>query len=237
MATDKIVKDIQSLEQDALIELFVIDTTGVMQLGEGGITRWHSGTNELLDSVIWQGSEYLALPIEAEGFDVSTKGVLPRPKLKLANPDGLFSALVTMAGDLIGAKIIRKRTMRKYLDAVNFAAGNPTADPNQHYKDDIFYVEQKISENRYVIEWELVSAFDLGDVMVPKRQVIKDACPWKYRGAECSYVGVNMFDVNDAATTDSTKDVCAKRLSSCKVRFGEQSVLPYGGFPGAKRYE
>jgi lambda family phage minor tail protein L len=40
-------------------------------------------------------------------------------------------------------------------------------------------------------------------------------------------------DANDAATSDSTKDVCGKRLTSCKLRFGQNNPLPYGGFPAA----
>jgi phage-related protein len=28
-------------------------------------------------------------------------------------------------------------------------------------------------------------------------------------------------------------DQCGKRLDSCKLRFGEGAVLPYGGFPAA----
>jgi phage-related protein len=34
-------------------------------------------------------------------------------------------------------------------------------------------------------------------------------------------------------------DVCGKRLSSCKVRENgfTDKILPFGGFPGALRYE
>ncbi len=125
----------------------------------------------------------------------------------------------------------------KYLDAVNFWDGtNPNADPNQFFPDDVYYIEQKIMENRYVIEWELATAYDLSDVFLPKRQIIKDSCPWRYKQVNCGYSGTLMFEADDIATTDSAKDVCGKRLSSCRARFGT-GVLPFGGFPGTRRYD
>ncbi len=184
--------------------------------------------------MVWQGLTYNPLPIIAEGFAVSAKGQAPRPKLRVANINGLFSAVVHESNDLVGCKVTRKRTLQKYLDAVNFVGGvNPTANPDQHFPDDLFFVEQKLSENRYVIEWELVSAFDLSDAQLPYRQVIKNTCVWKYRGPECGYTGAN-YDKDDLPC-DPGQDFCNKRLSGCKVRFGD-GTLPYGAFPGAVRY-
>jgi lambda family phage minor tail protein L len=227
-----ITEDIQSLSPGAIIELFVLDTSS---LPDGALNYFHAGTNELRQAVVWQGNTYNPVPIEASGFDITTKGTLPRPKIKVANVNGLFSAIALETDDLIGCKITRKRTFAKYLDAVNFTGGvNPTADPNQYLPDDVWFVEQKTSENRYVVEWELSSAFDLQGIMLPYRQVIQDSCPWRYRGAECGYTGTNYFDLQDQPTTLSN-DFCAKRLSSCKARFGNEQ-LPFGGFPGAVRY-
>lgn len=31
-------------------------------------------------------------------------------------------------------------------------------------------------------------------------------------------------------------DVCGKRLSSCRLRFGDQADLPFGSFPGVGQY-
>lgn len=227
-----IAADIQSLSPTALIELYVLDLS---LFGETPL-YFHAGTNELSQPLTWQGQIYTPLPVESEGFDVSGKGVLPRPKIRVANVGGLFSAELRTNDDLVGCKVIRKRTFMKYLDAVNFPGGvNPDADPNQHLPDDLWYVDRKLTENRYVVEWELASAFDLQGVMLPGRQVIQNACPWKYRSAECGYAG-GYFDANDQPTTNSSLDVCGKRLGSCKVRF-VSGVIPFGGFPGAIRYD
>lgn len=117
------------------------------------------------------------------------------------------------------------------------AAPISTANPSQCYPDDVWYIDQKISENRYVIEWELASPADLIGVMLPARQVNQNSCPWAYKGAECGYnpatVGNKMYDSLDVQVLATATDVCGKRLASCQARFGITATLPYGGYPGA----
>lgn len=235
--TNNIVADIQSLAPSALIELFTLDLTSISQ----GYLHFHAGTNNLTGNVVWQGNTYIPIPIEAEGFSAGSSGVLPRPKIRLANIDGAFSAMVADYDDLIGFKITRRRTFAKYLDAINFAGGvNASADPNQHYPDDVWFIDQKVDENRYMIEWELASAFDLMGIMLPARQVNQNSCPWKYKGTECGYSGTHYFDSMDVSTGSISNDVCGKRLSSCQSRFDPTNsgavTLPFGGFPGAVQY-
>ena len=38
-------------------------------------------------------------------------------------------------------------------------------------------------------------------------------------------------DINDQSVGSAAQDVCGKRLSSCKARFGQFAPLPYGSFP------
>lgn len=246
-----ILRDIQSIEQSAIIEMFVLDTNGILDY-QGNpmheILRFHAGTNEFNQEIVWghNNDKYIPLPVEAEGFDVSVKGTLPRPKIRIANTlgeiSGIFNASVLKVNDLIGAKITRKRTYAKYLNAQNFINGNPNADPNKEFPDDVFYIEQKTTENRYMIEWELVSSFDLSGILLPRRQVIQNSCHWQYKSAGCDYNPASsgthkMFTIKDVETTDQTLDVCSKTLSACKARWGATAVLPFGGFPGARRYE
>ncbi|MEN5093994.1 hypothetical protein ABE458_25200 [Pseudomonas protegens] len=42
-----------------------------------------------------------------------------------------------------------------------------------------------------------------------------------------------MADENDIIVTDASQDKCGGRLSSCKLRFGQNNPLPYGSFPAA----
>lgn len=228
----KFTEEIQSLSPSALIELFVLDLSSTVS---GGMLYFHAGTNKLNGPIVWQGQEYQAWPIECEGFDLSTQGALPRPKITVANTNGLFSGEVSANDDLLGCMVIRKRTFAKFLDAVNYPNGvNPDADPTQHADDDSWFIDQKVSEDRYALQFELASVFDLMGIQLPYRQVLKSACSWRYRGPECGYIGpaYDRFDQPSQPIDDS----CAKRLSSCRVRFGK-NPLPYGGFPGATRYE
>ena len=226
--------EIQSLSPSAVIELFSLETE------PDQFIHFHAGTNGLSKNIVWQGVTYMAMPIQTEGFDVSSQGTLPRPRLTIANVKGIFSSLIRMYDDLIGMKIIRKRTFAKYLDAVNFPDGNENADSTIHFPDDIWYIDKKESENKLTIQWELASAYDLQGVQLPRRQIIQNYCQWKYRGGECGYTG-GYFDINDKPCRSFADDKCAKKVSSCQVRFNsiyagtEKPILPFGGFPGATR--
>lgn len=226
----KITTEIQKLEPSTVVELFVLDCTSI----GGDIFRFHAGTNELTANVTWKGEVYTRFPIQASGFEMSGQGTLPRPRLRASNVLSVITALLLELDDLAGATVYRKRTLAKYLDAVNFTGGvNADADPDAHFVDDKFYIDRKISENRDFVEFELASALDLAGVSVPRRQIIANLCSWIYRGGECGYADTRYFTAADAQTTDVALDKCGKRLSSCKVRFGSGTDLPFGGFPGS----
>jgi len=221
--------DIQTLAPGSLVALFELDATAI----GGDVLRFHAGVNALGNSVVWQGNSYTRFPLDASGFERSGSGQLPRPTIRVANITGLVGALVRELQDLAGAKVTRRRTFLKYLDAVNFPGGvNPSADPNCGFPDEVWFVDRKSTENGLYLEFELAAAFDVAGVLLPRRQCIQNVCTWRYRSAECGYAGGPVADKNDVATGDSAKDACGKRLGSCKLRFGAFGELPYGGFPG-----
>lgn len=230
---ETIVSSIQSLQPSALIEVFELDMSVTTS---GGKLYFHAGTNELSEPIIWQGVTYKPWPIAASGFDKNGQGKLPRPKLQVSNLDGIISAEVQSNEDLIGCKLTRRVTLARFLDAANFTEGNPTADANQHFADEMWYIDQKTFEDREIVEFELASAFDLMGVMLPNRQIVKNSCQWRYRSAECGYTGP-YFDKNDAPTKLASADYCTKRLSSCRARINyfANGIIAFGGFPGANR--
>lgn len=222
--------DLQQLAPNSIVELFELDCT---TLG-GTVLRFHNGKNALGSDVVWNGNTYSAFPIEASGFEFRGKGQLPRPTLRVANVTGLLGALVRSYQDLVGAKLTRRRTLVKYLDAVNFPGGtNPSADPSAALPDDVYFIDRKATENKVLIEFELAAAFDVTGVQLPRRVVVQNICSWRYRGAECGYTGATYLDTNDQPVGTLEQDVCGKRLSSCKARFGQFAELPFGGFPAA----
>lgn len=222
--------DVQKLELGAIVELYELDTTAS---GGADVLRFTPhGPNDLGGDIVWAGQTYAPYPIEATGFERSGQGKLPRPTIRAANVSGLLGAMAISMGDLVGAKLTRTRTFVRYLDAANFAGGNPQADPTQYIDREIWFVDRKANENAIFIEWELAAACDVTGVMLPRRQFVQNVCTWLYRSAECGYTGGPVADINDQPTTDPARDQCGKRLASCKLRFGQYAELPFGGFPG-----
>lgn len=315
------VSELQSIAPSAIIELFVLELNA-SQHGAADTYRFHAGTNLNADgNLVWAGNTYLRFPVEADGFEYSGNGQLPRPKIRVSNVLGTITAiLVALPNGLEGAKLTRIRTLARYLDAINFPGNtNPygTPDPTAALPAEVFYVDRKVIENKTVVEFELASAFDLAGVRVPKRQCVSNICQWEYKATECGYTptgpaarplrehyaafGYNesrninsggqfnatyylatypdvaatytsgtanqhfrnygiwegrsgnatgqfnatyylttypdlnvlvYFNENDQGVSSQSLDICGKRLSSCKARFGATAELPYGGFPG-----
>jgi len=227
-----ITSSLQEVSPGAVIELFQL----VLNTAQHGINQtfyFHAGTNQLESNVVWQGNTYQAFPIEAEGFEWDGQGSLPRPKIRAANVLGTLSNLIlSLPEGLEGAKVVRIRTLARFLDAVNFPSSiNPTADPNASWEPEIYYIDRKASETRTAVEYELASAFDLVGVRAPKRQCVA-RCQWVYRSAECGYTGLTYFNDKDQPVGSSAQDSCSKQLSGCELRFGQYAQLPFGGFPG-----
>lgn len=218
--------DVQTLEPGELVELFELDAQAI----SGDLLRFHAYVQ--VGSIWWQGNEYSPWPIMAEGFDLQPSKP-PTPMLTVGNVDGSITGACLAFQDLVGATVIRHRTLGKYLDAANFGGSNPTADPTQEMPVDRWFIERKAAETNTAVQFELSSALDFGSVQLPRRVIIANQCSWTYRSAECGYTGGPVADADDTPTSSSDQDVCGKRLSSCKLRFGQNNQLPYGGFPAA----
>ncbi len=221
-----IKSEIQKLNPSAVIDLIEVDATVV----GGDILYFHAGTNELGGDVVWQGITYIRLPIEMEGFEQRSNSTLPRPVLRVSNAQGLIAAVAREVNYFLGAKVTRRRTLARFLDAVNFTNGNLEADPDQHLADEIWYVDRKSVENSKLIEFELAALMDLYGIAIPRRQVVQNTCTWRYRDANCNYTGGAVADAQDNPTADLAEDRCSKTLTGCKMRFGT-GVLRFGAFP------
>lgn len=219
--------DVATLQPQAMVEMFEFDATAIKP-GEP-LLRWHPGTQVDRDPIVWRGLTYEPYPMQAEGFEQSAVGKLPRPTLRAANIGGTLGAYLATLQDGMGAKVTRRRTLAKYLDAVNFPSGNPHADPNAHFEDEIFYISRKLTQNAIFIEFEMAVPFDIMGTLLPRRQVIAGTCQWVYRSAECSYAGAAIN--NDPIFPGSDK--CGKTLASCKLRFPPPAALRTSAFPAS----
>jgi lambda family phage minor tail protein L len=233
-AVSAVGEELNKLAPSAVIEMFELDGTAT-SIGVDQIYRFHAGVNEQISgNIVWNGNTYQRYPIDATGFNYEGGGTLPRPTLSISNVLSLATTLILEHNDLVGAKVTRIRTLKKYLDAVNFTSEtNATADPYAEFPREIYTIDRKTAENRAVVSFELAASFDVAGVKLPRRQIIQNICPWAYKGEGCGYTGTDYYDVNDNEVTSADNDVCSHRLSGCRLRFGANAQLPYGGFPSA----
>jgi lambda family phage minor tail protein L len=218
------IAEIQKPDPSAVIHLFVLDAT----VCGGGVSYFATQTNALGAGITWQGQLYTPLPIQFEGFEWTSKGTLPRPKLRLAAVNGVIGAMIRDYDDLVGASVTLKRCFARHLDAVNFAGGvNPNADPAVHWDDEPWIIERKTLETSDVIEFELCTPMDQQNAVIPKGRVTANVCQWQ-SAAICPF---------------SVGGLCGKKLANCVTHSTTDGVglpafaggLPFGGFPGSAR--
>jgi lambda family phage minor tail protein L len=180
-------RDLLDIEPSAIIELyelyFDVDFSPF---------RFHSGTNGIIKDIVWRGNSYFATAIEVEGFEANTVGRLPRPKVTVANQDFIISNILREFSDFRNGKFIRYRLFLKNLDDINFDEsqnpfGNP--DPNAYLSQEKYHVSQKIIENKHLVQFELITPFDLENTQVASRAIYGRYCYWQYRGMGCNYQG------------------------------------------------
>jgi lambda family phage minor tail protein L len=186
---NRIASGLLELEPTAIIELFLLYFNTVDN--PNAFIAFHGGS-VYNQGIVWQGIEYLPIPVETDGFEVNANGQLSRPKMRISNKDYFATDLLLNNDDLQFAKVIRKRTFVKYLDDVNFDGGNPwgEADASAELSNDTFVVGQKTAENKVFIELELTSPLDLENFEVNNRLIMSRYCSWHYRGNGCNYNGI-----------------------------------------------
>lgn len=183
-------------------------------------------------NIIWQGQTFEPMALEVSGLEMRSDGKASAPTLSMANNIGgiqnAVSALCLQLGDFAGAKLKVITTLAKYLDAENFSTGNPTANPSEK-REQIWFIEQKTSENAQQVTFELSNPVDFEGLKIPTRQ-ISNYCNWEYRSEECGYIGSAMFTEKDEPTDNPALDRCNYRTSGCRCRENE---LHFGGFPAS----
>ena len=251
--------ELYKLEPDAIIELFHLQFTAATN-GLDDNLYFHAGTNGIPTSIVFGGITYTAAPVEADGFEKTGKGTLPRPTLQVANVNNAITSLMHRATnpiDPLMAKVTRIKTMKKFIDAVNFfdqvyiyqdgntavtqgndtlvLAAHGTGDETARFPDEDWYIDRISSENQQAVEFELASKLELTNVLLPGRTVVEH-CPYRYRGPDCGYQGGPVATEADVATSNASEDRCGKKVSSCRLRFAN-TTLPFGGFPGARIHD
>ena len=207
-------------------ELIGADTSSIGKVFDSGNEKtWQR-------NIIWQGQTFEPMALEVSGLEMRSDGKASAPTLSMANNiggiQGAVSAYCLQFGDFAGAKLKVITTLAKYLDAENFSTGNPTANPSEK-REQIWFIEQKTSENAQQVTFELSNPVDFEGLKIPTRQ-ISNYCNWEYRSEECGYIGSAMFTEKDEPTDNPALDRCNYRTSGCRCRENE---LHFGGFPAS----
>ena len=224
-----IATDVQTQEIDSgIVELFEIT------LPTKPVTTmyFHAGLDSDLTDVRFKSSvapasgqnyevnDYEPMPMLIDGLELQADGASNRPSITVANIGTLFSA--EMGGlkndDLIGERIVRRQTLRKYLDGGSGDTGAQVA--GIEFRKQEYVIDRIASENSISTTFELAAPFDLEGIQLPRRVVVGKYCSWQYQGHDTTatggctwkkdgalnYEGTNgtyahngYFDINDSA--------------------------------------
>ena len=212
-----------------IVDLFTLDIAVLLPAGsaEQSTYKFCNWTQVGGNDVVYQGDTYTAIPMQADGFARTGSGQLERPTLTFSNIGLAITGLTNTYDDLVGATVQRIRTLTTYLD------GQPAADPDAFWGPEEWVVEQKATESPLNVVFQLAVPFDLEGQTLPGRRLLREQCQWIYRSnIGCHYTGTGYWNANDQAVGTAAQDVCGKRLTSCQLRFGSSSSIPFGGFPG-----
>ena len=199
-----ITTELSSLDPSELITLYEIDASEIktdliynknVYLSED-VFRFHN-MNNLKGVTLYFGSvPYYSFPMQVDGFQMNAGGAVAKPTMTITAVEGMSEPLSMMKKvfleleNLIGAKVIRIRTLAKYLnkDANDNTDGVGGAeDAEAELPRDIFYIERKSVEDKNNVQFELSSILDLQNLSLPARTVYSARCPFTYRGEGCLY--------------------------------------------------
>ncbi|MDF1737336.1 MAG: phage minor tail protein L, partial [Minwuia sp.] len=235
-----LAEQIQNPSTPAIVTLWVLDATAI----GGTVERFTHDVAEDGSPISFDGNTYLPRDVTATGFQRGGKGAQGRPTIRLHDPSLTVRAMLRSLNGLRGAEVTRIRTFRDHLD------DGDDPDPEAVFPLEVYRISHRVRDgNRDVVAFELSNGLDQAGVMVPGAVGLRNFCDFVYRRAEtidgafilddhdpCPYTGTPMFDADGTAVTDRREDVCGKRLSDCRLRFGEAAPLPYRGLPGLRRF-
>lgn len=224
--------DERKLELAAVVQLLSITPRG------GATVRLTPGPRDG-GAVRFKNRSYQAVPVRISGAGEGGRGGAKEPVLEVAAGAASVVALLAGADDLAGAAVVLLETLETYLD------GAPGADATQHWPERRWTVEALAGRDSRTVKWRLASPLTLDGAKLPRRQALRDVCPWQYRvwdgtafdytGAECPYNGAAHFGLDDQPAASAAGDACSRRVSGCQARYPNNAVLPFGGFVGLGR--
>jgi lambda family phage minor tail protein L len=219
---------LHTLAPGSKVHLYTLDLNSI---GVAEVYHFYAGQDTDGSSIEYLGDTYLPWYVELTNVKRTATGPSPRPVAVVGNYQHQISDLCQLHQGLVGAKVRRRTTLAAYVIS-------DTAE----YKDDFYFIERPAKELDNAIEFELSSPLDFLDKQLPGLIAIATGCPHRYKsvvgGSGCSWPGTNpakWFAADDSQVFSASQDVCSHKLTGCKLRFGANNPLDYGGNPGLGR--
>ena len=221
------------LTTEGLITLWQLDTRDARRPGVLLHQRRATSTHE----IVWGGQLYSPLPMDASGFELTTRGAFPQPTVTISNLYGAGNLLLDSYKGLVGAEIVRILTLRRFLD------DGETPDPQRlHHARQVSWSRRRpaTTPSPSPSSWRAAWTSRARSCRAGKSSATSAPTPiasfdpatgaFDYSLASCPYTGAANFDTANAPT-DAAHDQCSRNLVGCQLRFPGQ-VLPARFFPG-----
>ena len=153
--------------------------------------------------------DYTPMPMMIDGLEIQADGASSRPSLTIANIGSLLQGEMGdfKNDDLIGQRIRRRQTLRKYLVGGDDDASPPIEFPTQEYVIDRIGAETNIA-----ITFEVATPFDLENIQIPRRIVVGKYCSWKYQGYDAGLGGGCTWNLDGAVNFKGDSTVRAHKV-------------------------
>ena len=155
---------------------------------------------EYQTNVTFDGEVYQAFPIHHENVTENSNNKVDSIRIILGNVSRLIQSYL-QDYNWRGKKVTIRTVMANRLAYAD------------EYFDAVFYIDSYASADTST-EFTLTSKFDAMNITLPTRKYHRNFCPWRFKGTECAYAGVEL--------------VCNKTLQRCR-ELG--NTLRFGGFP------
>lgn len=177
--------------------------------------------------ITFQGEQYGARPFGISGISFTSNGKAGKPKLTISNLDSQVAALIRSYNGMMQAKVT-------ILVAPKDLMNEDGTIEDGAFRKLVYYIERPDYVDSTLARFDLTSPYDMDGIMIPPR-TSQSVCYWAQRGwyksgKGCAYDGRNgWFDKDNNPVDDPSKDFCPGTLTACKLRFGADQELDFGG--------
>jgi lambda family phage minor tail protein L len=185
-----------------------------------------NGTPLPVKNITFRGETYGPRPFGIGAINLTSDGKASKIELTVSNVDQAISALIRTYNGLVQARVTIWITLRS-----NINPDGSIADGD--FRRLVYYIERPKAVDYQTASFELTSPMDMDGIMIPARQV-QTVCYWAQKGLYrsgngCGYNGTRYFNKDNEPVSDPSLDYCIGNVQACRLRFGANQELDFGG--------